>query len=142
MNYNRFGAFLWHNNCRKCRNHHPLKSRIPLFHWSLSQSYDAWCKRRSRDHFQYSRKPLGHCWKIQDRRKPQWLICIFRNRISLVFSLNVLTKSIPKTTISTISVVLLVTSYLFKTLFVLISIAEKLNPDSMHFQYLVACFIP
>ena len=34
-----------------------LNSRIPLFHWSLSQSYDAWCtvlfKRRSRDHFRY-----------------------------------------------------------------------------------------
>ena len=22
---NWFGAFLWHNNCRKCRNHHTLK---------------------------------------------------------------------------------------------------------------------
>ena len=33
-----------------------LNSRISLFHWSLSQSYDAWCKGRSRLIFDISRR--------------------------------------------------------------------------------------
>jgi hypothetical protein len=37
-----------------------LNLRISLFHWSLSQSYDAWCKRRSMDDFRYSQSTLIH----------------------------------------------------------------------------------
>ena len=37
-----------------------LNLRIPLFHWSLSQSYEAWCKRRSMDDFRYSQSTLIH----------------------------------------------------------------------------------
>ena len=46
-----------------------LNSRIPLFHWSLSESYDAWCKRRSRDHFRFTKKAeynVTNAVKIQD----------------------------------------------------------------------------